>query len=277
MARRRPVYGDRPAPPPRGLGSRMDVNDEAWRRREPDLWRRWSEDRDLDAREELVGHYLPVARRTARRYAGVAEPYDDLAQVASLALLKAVDRFDPSLGTPFLGYAKPTILGELKRHFRDKVWMVRAPRSLHDLLLRVERASEDLTLETGRVPTVAAIAARLEVEPSDVLEALEFQHDRSPVSLDLPPKDAGEDGWTPEWLGTEDGRYEDVEDRVALLAALATLEAREAEILRLRFFDELPQVRIAERLGCSQMQVSRVLRRALEGLRQEMRDGRRSA
>jgi RNA polymerase sigma-B factor len=272
MARRRPVYGDRPASPPRELGSRMDVKDEAWRRREPDLWRRWSEDRDIDAREELVGHYLPVARRTARRYAGVAEPYDDLAQVASLALLKAVDRFDPSLGTPFLGYAKPTMLGELKRHFRDKVWMVRAPRSLHDLLLRVERASEDLTLETGRAPTVAAIAARLEVEPSDVLEALEFQHDRSPVSLDLPPKDAGADEFASEWLGTEDGRYEDVEDRVALLAALPTLEEREAEVVRLRFFDELPQVRIAERLGCSQMQVSRILRRALEGLRQEMRD-----
>jgi RNA polymerase sigma-B factor len=271
MARRGPVDGDRPAPPPRELGSRMDVKDEAWRRREPGLWRRWSEDRDLGAREELVGHYLPIARRTARRYAGVAEPYDDLAQVASLALLKAVDRFDPSLGTPFLGYAKPTILGELKRHFRDKVWMVRAPRSLHDLLLRVERASEDLTLEGGRAPTVAAIAARLEVEPSEVLEALEFQHDRSPVSLDLPPKDAGADEFASEWLGTEDGRYEDVEDRAALLAALPTLEEREAEVVRLRFFDELTQVRIAERLGCSQMQVSRILRRALDGLRQEMR------
>ncbi len=186
-------------------------------------------------------------------------------------MLKAVDRFDPSLGTPFLGYAKPTILGELKRHFRDKVWMVRAPRSLHDLLLRVERASEDLTLEGGRAPTVAAIAARLEVEPSEVLEALEFQHDRSPVSLDLPPKDAGADEFASEWLGTEDARYENVEDRAALLAALPTLEAREAEVVRLRFFDELTQVRIAERLGCSQMQVSRILRRALDGLRQEMR------
>jgi RNA polymerase sigma factor (sigma-70 family) len=187
----------------------MDVKDEAWRRREADLWRRWSEDRDLGAREELVGHYLPIARNTA-----VATPAS------------------------------------------------RSPMSEADDPRRVETPLSRQGVDGQGAPLPPR---------SDVLEALEFQHDRSPVSLDLPPKDADADEFASEWLGTEDGRYEDVQDRAALRAALPTLEEREAEVVRLRFFDELTQGRIAERLGCSQMQVSRILRRALEGLRQEMR------
>lgn len=249
----------------------MRRNEEAGRQiHERLLWRRWVEDRDPRAREELVDLYMPVARRMASRYAGVSEPYDDLLQVASLGLLNSIDRFDPSLGTPFMGFAKPTIMGELKRHFRDKVWSVRVPRSLHDLVQQVERAAEEMTVELGRVPTVTELGAHLKVDSSEVLVALEAQHARSPLSFDSGPKDGEPDEWASAWLGAEDAGYEKVEDRLALHAAMPGLDEREAQILRLRFLDELPQNRIAERLGCSQMQISRVLRRTLDRLRAEM-------
>jgi RNA polymerase sigma-B factor len=204
----------------------------------------------------------------AARYAGVAEPYDDLLQVASLALVMADDRFDPTRGTPFLGFAKPTILGELKRHFRDKTWTIRAPRSLHDLLGRIDRASEELSAETGRPPTVEVLARRLEVDADEVLEALELQYNRRPISLDAPPP-GEEEGTAEEWIGRSDDSFTTVEDRAELRSLLPGLDAREAMILRLRFVEELPQTRIAELIGCSQMQVSRLLRRALERLREE--------
>jgi RNA polymerase sigma-B factor len=241
--------------------------------READLWRRWTEWRDPTARAALAALHLPLARRMAKRYAGVAEPYDDLVQVASLGLLNAIDRFDPAQGTPFRGFAKPTIMGELKRHFRDKVWTVRLPRSLHDLLLRLERTNEEMTVALGRPPTVAELAMALDLEPADVVEVLEAQHNRSALSLDAPPKNIdADDGAGGEWLGEVDPGYDSVDARQSLRAALPGLDDREAQVLRLRFVDDLPQVEIAKRVGCSQMQISRILRTALEGLREQMQD-----
>src|SRR5271156_2936250 len=140
---------------------------------ERELWRRFAGHRDQRARDELIELYMPLARRMASRYAGVSEPYDDLFQVASLGLLNAVDRFDASRGTPFAGFAKPTILGELKRHFRDKVWTVRVPRSVHDRMGEVEKATEKLTLEKGRPPSVEDLAEEVGLEVPEVLEVLE--------------------------------------------------------------------------------------------------------
>ena len=233
------------------------------------LWERLSSERDPAAREELLEMYLPVARRMAARYAGVSEPFDDLLQVASLGLLQAIDRFDPGRGTPFIGFAKPTILGELKRYFRDRVWTVRVPRSIHDMMARVEKATAALELELRRPPSVGELAAELGVESAEVLEVLEANHNRRPLSLDAPRVGSDEDDSPPELVGEQELGYERVEDRIMLENALPGLGERERQILKLRFVDEMPQSRIAERLGCSQMQVSRLLRRALQQLREE--------
>jgi RNA polymerase sigma-B factor len=235
---------------------------------ERELWRRFTEHRDQVARTELIELYMPLARRMASRYAGVSEPYDDLLQVASLGLLNAVDRFDASRGTPFAGFAKPTILGELKRHFRDKVWTVRVPRSVHDRLAEVEKATEKLTLEQGRPPSVEQLAEQVGLEVPEVLEVLEAQHNRRPLSLDAPPVgEDPEDASGAEWVGRPDGNFELVEDRLSMEAVLPVLGEREREVLRLRFVEELPQTEIALRVGCSQMHISRLLRRSLDKLR----------
>jgi RNA polymerase sigma-B factor len=236
---------------------------------ESELWERLSSERDPAAREELLEMYQPVARRMAARYAGVSEPFDDLLQVASLGLLQAIDRFDPGRGTPFIGFAKPTILGELKRYFRDRVWTVRVPRSIHDMMARVEKATEALELELRRPPSVGELAAELGVESAEVLEALEANHNRRPLSLDAPRVGSEEDDLPPEWVGEQELGYERVEDRIMLENVLPALGERDRQILKLRFVDEMPQSRIAEHLGCSQMQVSRLLRRALQQLREE--------
>jgi RNA polymerase sigma-B factor len=237
---------------------------------ERELWRRVAASRDQAARAELVELYMPLARRMASRYAGVSEPYDDLLQVASLGLLGAIDRFDASRGTPFAGFAKPTILGELKRYFRDKVWTVRVPRSVHDRMGEVEKATEKLTLELGRPPSIEELAAEVGVPAADVLEILEAKHNRRPLSLDAPPVgEDPEDASGAEWVGRPDGNFDLVDDRLAVESVLPSLDAREREILRLRFVEELPQTEIALRVGCSQMQISRLLRRALDRLREE--------
>jgi RNA polymerase sigma-B factor len=226
--------------------------------------------RDPAARDRLIEFYMPLARRMASRYSGVSEPYDDLLQVASLGLLNAVNRFDPSLGTPFAGFAKPTILGELKRHFRDKVWTVRVPRSVHDRMAKVETMSEKLTLEFRRAPSVEELAEAVGIEPATVLEILEARHNRRPVSLDAPPAGADRDETSgEEWVGGLDGNYDLVDDRVTVRSALPGLDDREREVLRLRFIEDLPQTEIAMRIGCSQMHISRLLRQALDKLREE--------
>jgi len=242
-----------------------------------DLWERFSCRRDPAVREELINAYLPLARRMAKRYAGVSEPYDDLLQVASLGLLNAIDRFDPVRGIPFIGFAKPTILGELKRYFRDRVWTVRVPRSVHDTMGRIEKATEALEMELRRPPSVGELADELGVELADILEALEAKHNRSPLSLDAPRIGADEDDSTPEWAGRSDDGFELVEDRMMLESVLPGLDRRQREILKLRFVDELPQSQIAKRLGCSQMQISRLLRQTLDQLREQGEAGMEKA
>jgi RNA polymerase sigma-B factor len=238
--------------------------------RERNLWRRLGEQRDQRAREELVEIYLPMARRMARRYAGVVEPYDDLVQVASVGLLNAIDRFDPARGTPFMGFAKPTIMGELKRYFRDKVWTIRVPRVLHDRMAAIESATEDLTEEHSRPPSPKEIAAHLSMDVNDVLETLAAEENRRPLGLEAHIQ--GEDGEgpaTPEWVGQVDDGYELVENRLTVETVLPGLDDREREVLRLRFIEDLPQSQIAARIGCSQMHVSRLLRGTLTRLREQ--------
>jgi RNA polymerase sigma-B factor len=190
--------------------------------------------------------------------------------VASVGLLGAVDRYDPARGVPFAAFAKPTILGELKRYFRDKVWTVRVPRSVHDQMAKVEKATEKLTVELRRPPSVEELAEEVGIPAAEVLEVLEARHNRRPLSLDAAP--AGEDAEEsagPEWVGRPDGNFDLVDDRLAVEMALPSLGEREREVLRLRFVDELPQSEIARRVGCSQMHISRLLRRSLDQLREQ--------
>src|SRR6476646_8102775 len=241
------------------------------------LWRKFAESKDPAIREELVKRNMPFAKRLALRYRGASASFDDLLQVANLGLINAVDRFDPKRGLPFTAFASPTILGELKRHFRDRVWTVRVPRGLHDRMADVEKAIGELTRELQRSPSVGEIAERLELEQTDVLEVMEANHNRRPLSLDRPAGgEDGEDSAPTEWIGSEDGGYELVEGRIALDAALPHLDERERLVLRLRFAEDMTQSQIAERIGHSQMHVSRILRRALNRIREQISEQRRS-
>jgi RNA polymerase sigma-B factor len=234
------------------------------------LWRQLREHGDETAREELVRRYLPFAKNLALRYRGASESFDDLEQVANLGLVNAIDRFEPSRGTPFAAFASPTILGELKRHFRDRVWTVRVPRGLHDRMAEVEKATAALTVELQRSPSVGEIAAKLELDAAAVLEVMEAGHNRRPLSLDRPV--GGEEDETPasEWIGDADQNFELVEARITLEDVLPHLDARERLVLRLRFVDDMTQSQIAERIGHSQMHVSRILRRTLDRIRAEV-------
>jgi RNA polymerase sigma-B factor len=240
-----------------------------------ELWERFARDHDPASREELVRRNMAFAKRLALRYRGASESFDDLLQVANLGLLNAVDRFDPERGIPFTAFASPTILGELKRHFRDRVWTVRVPRGLHDRMAEVDKAITELTKQLQRSPSVGEIAERLELEQTDVLEVLEANHNRRPLSLDRPAGSEDSDDAPPsEWVGEEDERFELVEGRIALDGALPYLEERERVVLRLRFVDDMTQSQIAERIGHSQMHVSRILRRALTRIRERIEEER---
>jgi RNA polymerase sigma-B factor len=233
------------------------------------LWARLRRDRDPAAREALIRGYLPLARSLAWRYRASSESREDLEQVASLGLVSAIDRYDPDRGIPFRGFAAPTILGELRHHFRDKVWTLRVPRSLQERIAAVERAGEELSSELGRAPSVGEIAAHLDGSETDVLEALEASDNRWHLSFERPiGSEDEESGTLGDQLGDDDRHYEIVEDRMAVLGELPSLDERQREVLRLRFAEDLSQSKIAERIGCSQMQVSRILRRTLA----EMRD-----
>jgi len=236
--------------------------------REEELWEAFARDRTPAIREELVRRHIDFAKRLALRYRGASEPFDDLVQVANLGLLNAVDRFDPSRGTPFTAFASPTILGELKRHFRDRAWTVRVPRGLHDRMAEVDKAITDLTKRLQRSPSVGEIAERLEIEQIDVLEVMEANHNRRPLSLDHPTGgEDSDDSPLTEWIGLEDEGFELAEGRIALEAALPYLDERERLVLHLRFVEDMTQSQIAERIGHSQMHVSRILRRALSRIR----------
>jgi RNA polymerase sigma-B factor len=244
--------------------------------KDSELWRHFARERDPAIREELVRRNLPFAKRLALRYRGASEPFDDLLQVATMGLLNAVDRFDPERGIPFTAFASPTILGELKRHFRDRVWTVRVPRGLHDRMGDVEKATSELTTELQRSPSVGEIAERIGVEQTDVLEVMEANHNRRPLSLDRPANaEDPEDSPPAEWIGAEDKSYELVESRITLDSALPYLDDRERLVLHLRFVEDLTQSQIAAQIGHSQMHVSRILRRALARIRDRIREQER--
>ena len=234
-----------------------------------DLFVRWQQDGDQRAREELVDRFLPLARNLARRYAGAREPFDDLLQVASLGLVKAIDRFDVDRGAAFSSFAVPTILGELKRYFRDLGWSVHVPRGAQEQALKVQEAQERLTTKTGRPPTVHELAEYLEFAVEDVLDALETAAAHHSASLDAPREDRDdESGSLVDVFGQEDRRYELVEETTTISVAARELSARERRVLALRFAGDMTQTQIAEEIGVSQMQVSRILRRALTRLRE---------
>ena len=234
-----------------------------------ELFIRWRKFEDQSAREELVQRFLPLARNLARRYAGAREPFDDLLQVASLGLVKAIDRFDIDRGAAFSSFAVPTILGELKRYFRDLGWSVHVPRGAQELALKVQEAQERLTTKTGRPPSVNELAEYLELSIEDVLDAIETAAAHHSASLDAPREDGDEEsGSLVDLLGNDDGRYELVDETVTISAAARQLSARERRVLALRFVHDLTQTQIAEQIGVSQMQVSRILRRALNQLRE---------
>jgi RNA polymerase sigma-B factor len=232
------------------------------------LFVRWQRHGDRAARDALVERYLPLARNLARRYVRSSEPFEDLMQVASLGLIKALDRFDPSRGFRFPAFAVPTILGELRRYFRDSAWSIHVPRGAQEQALAVEEAQQRLTNTTGRAPTVQDIAQYLEVDMEEVLAGLQVAQAYSTLSLDAPRRTSDDDQEAyGDTLGSEDRRYELVEADVVVSEALRHLPARERRILQLRFVEDLTQSEIAARVGLSQMQISRLLRRSLEQLR----------
>jgi RNA polymerase sigma-B factor len=230
------------------------------------LLRRFAETRDGRAREQLVLRYMPLARYAASHYAARPEPFDDLVQVASIGLLKAIDRFDPHKGATFSSYALPTMLGELRRHFRDRGWAVRPPRTLQENALRVERTTAELTLQLGRQPTVAELVDATRLSLEDVLEAREAGAAHVATSLSAPLGGMEEPGELGDLLGCEDPGFERVDGRATLDALMRSLTRRDREILRLRMEEDLTQSEIGERVGLSQMHVSRVLRDALSRL-----------
>jgi RNA polymerase sigma-B factor len=229
---------------------------------------RYHREGDLAAREELVLRFLPLARQLASRYRHAGESLDDLVQVASLGLLKAIDRYDPDRGEGFARYAVPTMLGELKRHFRDKGWSVHVPRATQELALKVSDALGSLPSRLGRAPRPRDVAEAIGVPVEDVLEAMEAATVYEAASLDAPRRGAGDEGsWTyADSLAEEDRGFELVELGETLRGSLAALPPRERLILRLRFERDMTQAEIAERVGVSQMHVSRLLRRSLDRL-----------
>ena len=226
---------------------------------------------DASARDALVERFLPLARSLARRYERSSEPLDDLIQVASLALIKAIDRFDPTQGTAFSSYAVPTIVGELKRHFRDRTWTVRPPRALQELTLRVEQSSTRLSQELDRAPTVAELATAARGNEEQILEALQARAGRRGVSLQTPRSDDDDSQVLQDTIGAPDDGFADAESREMLDSLMTGLSPRSRTILRLRFEDDLTQAEIGELLGISQMQVSRLIRQALQRMRDTIR------
>jgi RNA polymerase sigma-B factor len=236
------------------------------------LLERYGQDRSPTVREELVERFMPLARRLAARYAGGAEPFDDLVQVASVGLVKAIDRFDPARGTAFSTFAVPTILGELKRHFRDRGWSVHVPRDVQERILKVERAMSELPAKVGHSPTVQEIAERIEATDEEVLEAMHAAQGHHAVSLDATSTlgDGDEPGPLRDRIGEEDLAFETVEYGEAIGPVLQEISERDRKVLHLRFVEDMTQSEIAEQVGVSQMHVSRILRATVEKLRERI-------
>jgi RNA polymerase sigma-B factor len=235
------------------------------------LLRRYHEEGDLAARDQLIEQYMSLVRSLARRYAYRGEQLDDLVQIGAIGLIKAIDRFDLERGVELTTYATPNIIGEIKRHFRDKGWSVRVPRGLQELSVQLSRLVENLTVQLGRSPTIAEIAKEAGVEEEQVLEALESGRAYSSVSLSAGGIGDEDGDLDPlETIGTEEHEYQVSEDRAVLEPGFKVLDDRERRILHLRFFEGLTQSQIAQQIGISQMHVSRLIRRALEKIRDEI-------
>jgi RNA polymerase sigma-B factor len=223
-----------------------------------------------ELRDRLVEMHLPLVEHLARRFRNRGEPLDDLVQVATIGLIKSVDRFDPDRGVEFSTYATPTIVGEIKRHFRDRGWAVRVPRRLQELRLQLTTATSELSQQLGRAPTVAELAKHLKLSEEEVLEGLESANAYSTLSLDVPEQGDEEAPAVVDSLGSEDEALEGVEYRESLKPLLERLPPREKRILLLRFFGNMTQSQIAAEIGISQMHVSRLLARTLAKLREDL-------
>jgi RNA polymerase sigma-B factor len=225
---------------------------------------------DLAARDELIRRFMPLARKLAMRYVHSREPLDDLVQVASIGLLNAIERYDPTLGKKFTSFAAPTILGELKRYFRDKGWTIHVPRELQERVLAVSHHAELLSIELGRSPTVLELAHAVGCTIEQTVEAIDAGENYQPASLDAPlGHDDENDGVLAETLGCEDDGFELADYRQALVAGWAELPEMERQVLGLRLIHGLTQREISQRMGCSQMQISRLLRRAMHSLHEK--------
>lgn len=225
----------------------------------------------MDAREKLVMSHLNLVRFIVNKFKNRGEPIDDLIQVGYLGLLKAIDRFDPSRGLEFTTFATPTIMGEIKRHFRDKGWSVRVPRRLQELSAKVNQATDTLTSQLQRSPTIAEIADYLDATVDEVLEAMESSSAYSSVSLEAPS--GADDDDTPSVIdryATEDSDLAFTDDRIIIEEALASCSPRERDVIEMRFLKGMTQIEIAEKLGISQVQVSRLLRRTLKKIQDKI-------
>ena len=255
----------------RRLSRRVPKGKLAWDKdRTRELFRRYKEEGDDDAREQLVMSHLNLVRFLASKFKSRGEPLDDLIQVGTIGLIKAVDRFDPTRGLEFTTFATPTILGEIRRHFRDKGWSVRVPRRLQELSSKVNQTKEELTKGLHREPSVEEVATALNTTVDEVLEAMESSSAYSSVPLE--GGSSGEDD-TPSVIDryvSEDEELALSDDRMAIEEAIRDFSPREQEIIRMRFIDGLTQVEIAKKLGISQVQVSRLLRRTLRKLQQKI-------
>jgi RNA polymerase sigma-B factor len=235
------------------------------------LLRRYHEQGDLAARKQLIEQYMSLVRSLARRYSYRGEQLEDLVQIGAIGLIKAIDRFDLNRGVELTTYATPNIIGEIKRHFRDKGWSVRVPRGLQELNVQLSRLVEQLTVQLGRSPTITELAKGAGVEEEEVLEALESGRAYSSLSLSSGGgQEDGEELDPLESIGTEEHQYDVSEDRAVLAPGFRVLDERERKILHLRFFEGLTQSQIAQQVGISQMHVSRLIRRSLEKIREEI-------
>jgi RNA polymerase sigma-B factor len=240
--------------------------------RERELLRRVHRHGDSSARDELAEEMLPLARALASRYAGRGEPLDDLVQVACIGIMKAIDGFDVERPVRFSSYATPTVLGEIKRYFRDKTWAMRVPRGMQELQLQISRARDKLTHELGRSPNIAELAAAVQAPFEEVLQTIQSQDARRTRSLEEP---VGEDMTLADSVGGTDPELGRAEIRVLLDDAFAVLSERDQQVLRLRFEYDLTQTEISHRIGVSQMQVSRLIRQSLARLRMDIERNQR--
>ena len=249
-----------------GPSNRLDATSRARRERhDRELLARYHRTRDRRDRDAVVERFTPLARRLAGRYNRRADSLDDLTQVASLALVKAVDRFDPTRGIAFSSYAVPTIVGEIKRHFRDHGWAVRPPRALAERAMRVEAAARQFAVEHQRAPTVTELCAQTELTEEEVLDALHAARAANASSLDAPVSKQDDAGSSlGERLGVDEVGYGIVEQRVLLEGLLRGVSARDREILHMRYFEDMTQAEIGAAFGVSQMQVSRLVRNSIE-------------